>query len=260
MMKPIDVHTHLSSKEFNEDRAEVMQRALETCDLLIDIGSGTGDRAHLESRELADQFESVYFTAGIHPHDAATHGRNDKLKREIEDLLSHPKCVAVGECGLDYYYDHSPREIQKEIFEWQISLAEKFNLPLMIHTRDAEDDTIEILSRFQGHAVFHCFTGTQRLADFGVQKNFRISFSGIVTFKTAEDLRKVARSLPKDRILIETDSPYLAPIPKRGNRNETSFIQHTAEFLAQELKMPTEQFVEQTRTNSFLSFPRLKSA
>jgi TatD DNase family protein len=260
MLKPIDIHTHLSSEGFEADRSEVLQRAIQACEYLIDIGAGTGERAHLAARDLADQFGSVYFTAGIHPHDAGTHGANSQIKKEIEELLSHPKCVAVGECGLDYYYDHSPREIQKEVFTWQMELARKFNLPLMIHTRDAEEDTMEMLSNFEGHAVFHCFTGSQKLADFGVRKGFRISFSGIVTFKNAQDLRQVFRSLPQDRILIETDSPYLAPVPMRGKRNESAFIEHTAEFLAKELGISVEDFLTVTRANSLDSFPRLETS
>jgi len=259
-LKPIDVHTHLTSEDFEGDRQAALDRALETCDLIIDIGAGTGEKAHQLSCQFADANPRVFFTAGIHPHDAQTHGNNSELKKEIEALLKHPKCVAIGECGLDYYYSHSPREKQLEIFEWQIQLAEKYNLPLMIHTRDAEDDTIRLLEKFKGHAVFHCFTGTQKLADFGIKKGFRVSFSGIVTFKSAEDLRKVARTLPKENILIETDSPYLAPIPMRGKRNESSFIVHTAQFLAKELKIDEQEFIQQTRLNSFHSFPRLQAA
>jgi len=259
-MKPIDVHTHLTSEDFEGDRQAALDRALEVCELLIDIGAGTGEKCHENSKAFAESNPRVFFTAGIHPHDAQTHGNNPNLKNEVEELLTHPKCVAVGECGLDYYYSHSPKEKQLEVFEWQIALAEKYNLPLMIHTRDAEEDTIRLLDKFKGHAVFHCFTGTQALADFGIKKGFRVSFSGIVTFKSAEDLRKVARTLPKENMLIETDSPYLAPIPMRGKRNESSFIVHTAQFLAKELQIEENEFIRQTRENSFLSFPRLQTA
>jgi len=257
--KLIDVHTHLTSEDFEVDRQAALDRALAVCELIIDIGAGTGERAHQLSREFAEINPRVFFTAGIHPHDAQTHGNNSKLMKEVEELLKHQKCVAVGECGLDYYYSHSPKEKQLEIFAWQMELAEKNQLPLMIHTRDAEDDTIRLLDGFKGHAVFHCFTGSQKLADFGIRKGFRISFSGIATFKSAEELRKVARSIPKENILIETDSPYLAPIPMRGKRNESAFIIHTAHFLAKELKMDENEFIQQTRSNSFESFPRLQA-
>jgi TatD DNase family protein len=257
-LKPIDIHTHLSSEEFDTDRADVMSRAFEACSALIDIGAGTSPDAFHRARQLAESYENVYFTAGVHPHDAQTLGTDTVLKKEVEQLLIHPKCVAVGECGLDRHYDHSPLDVQMEVFKWQIELAERYQLPLMIHTREAEAETKELLKNYKGQAVFHCFTGTQDLANFGVSKNFKISFSGIITFKKAEDLRSVFRSLPLESIVIETDSPYLAPIPMRGKRNETSFLSHTAEFLARERNLPTTEFVQQTLANTRSLFAKLK--
>jgi len=257
-VKPIDVHTHLSSTDFDADRPDVVARALETCDAFIDIGSGTSVDAFFKSKKLAESNEKVFFTAGIHPHDAEALSLDGETLKAIEEIVKHPKCVAVGECGLDYHYEHSPKDRQAQVFDWHKKLATRAGLPLMIHTREAEEDTMTMLSQYSGSAIFHCFTGTKKLADFGVSKGFFVSFSGIVTFKTASDLREIFLNLPIENILIETDSPYLAPIPMRGKRNETSFISHTARFLAELRGMPLETFVSATRSNSLRAFPKLK--
>lgn len=257
-MKPIDVHTHLSSQEFDSDRAEVVARALEVCDAFIDIGSGTSPDAFAKAEALANSYSRVFFTAGIHPHDATELGNQNEILSAIERSTQHKKCVAVGECGLDNYYEHSNPADQARIFEWHKNLAKKVGLPLMIHTRDAEDETKKILNTFEGQAVFHCFTGTKDLADFGVAKGFFISFSGIVTFKNAEDLRQTFLSLPLESILIETDSPYLAPVPMRGKRNETSLLQYTAKFLAELRGLSLDEFTRKTRDNSLRAFPKMR--
>lgn len=256
-MKPIDVHTHLSSSEFDADRDEVVARALETCEAFIDIGAGTSVDAFNRAKKLAESNPKIFFTAGIHPHDAEALGVDNETLKAIEEIVKHPKCVAVGECGLDYYYEHSPKDRQAQVFDWHKKLALKSNLPLMIHTRDAEDDTMTMLANYAGSAIFHCFTGTKKLAEFGVSKGFFISFSGIVTFKTASDLRETFSSLPIENILVETDSPYLAPIPMRGKRNESSFIAHTVRFLAELRGMSVDAFVKATRENSLRAFPKI---
>jgi len=257
-MRPIDVHTHLSSKEFDEDRDAVVERALEICDGFIDIGSGTSPDAFEKAQGLAESHPRIFFTAGIHPHDATDVGLNSDIREKIVKAATHPKCVAIGECGLDYYYEHSNRDDQSKIFDWHKMVALQSKLPLMIHTRDAEEDTKKHLSSYEGSAIFHCFTGTKDLADFGVQKGFFVSFSGIATFKNAEDLRQTFLSLPLENILIETDSPYLAPNPMRGKRNETSYIQHTAKFLADLRSLSLDSFVRATRENSQRAFPKLR--
>ena len=256
-MKLIDAHTHLSSEEFNENRAEVLARAFQVCDFIIDIGSGTSKDAFTRAKDLAEAHPQVYFTAGIHPHDAESIGKDKKILQEIEALCRHPKCVAVGECGLDYFYNHSSRDAQIDVFQWHIELATKLQLPLMIHTRDAEEDTQKILKDYSGTAAFHCFTGSQDLANFGIQKKFYISFSGIVTFKNAEDLRKIFLSLPMEQILIETDSPYLAPVPMRGKKNESAFIEHTAKFLADLRGLPASEFGKITAGNTLKLFNKM---
>jgi TatD DNase family protein len=257
-MKLIDAHTHLSSDDFNENRAEILERALQVCDFLIDIGSGTSKDAFQRAKNLAESHPQIYFTAGIHPHDAEAIGSDSKILSEIESLLSHPKCVAVGECGLDYFYQHSPRDQQMKVFEWHVGLAKRYGLPLMIHTRDAEDDTKKVLENFNGSAAFHCFTGTQDLANFGVQKKFSISFSGIVTFKNAEALRSVFLNIPFENVIVETDAPYLAPVPMRGKKNESAYIEHTAKFLAELKGISFEKFSAQTSNNALRLFTKIK--
>lgn len=259
-MKLIDIHTHLSCPDFDNDRDEVVARALETCDLLVDIGAGTSPDAFERAQKLAESHERIYFTAGVHPHDAETLGSNSKVLSAIEEAVRHPKCVAVGECGLDYYYNHSQKDIQLKVFDWHIKLAERSNLPLMIHTRDAEEDTKRALADYRGPAIFHCFTGSQDLADFGVSKGFFISFSGIVTFKKADELRAVFMKVPIENVLIETDSPYLAPVPMRGKRCESAFVKHTAEFLAKSRMLPIEKFSQQMRTNAKKIFKNVDAA
>jgi len=256
----IDTHAHLSSEDFDVDRDEVLKRALNTCEYIIEIGAGSSEDASERAQRLADQNQNVYFTAGVHPHDAEDVADSSELKKRIESYFTHPKCVAVGECGLDYYYENSPIQRQKDVFKWQIELAEQSGLPLSIHTRDAEEDTRSALHSFNGKAVFHCFTGSQALASFGVEKGFFISFSGITTFKKAQNLRDVVQSTPIENILIETDAPYLAPVPMRGKRNESSFIVHTAQLIANLKQVEPNELAAQLRKNTFRLFSKLKDS
>ena len=257
-MRLLDIHTHISCPDYDQDREEVLKRALETCDLLIDIGAGTSADACIRARNLSERIPEVFFTAGIHPHDATSCGKDTQLLNEIERSLLHTKCVAVGECGLDYYYNNSPREAQQEVFQWHVQKAQSLQMPLMIHTRDAEADTMEILKHYKGSAVFHCFTGTQELAHFGIQKNFFISFSGIITFKNASALRDVFMKTPMENILIETDSPYLAPVPMRGKRNESSYVKHTFQFLAELRGMSVSDLNDQVHKNAKRLFSKIE--
>jgi len=256
-MKLLDIHTHISCPDYDQDREEVLSRALQTCDLLIDIGAGTSADACLRAQSLAERVPEVFFTAGIHPHDASKCAGDAELRDQIQRSLLHPKCVAVGECGLDYYYDNSPRDDQAQVFQWHIDLARQLKMPLMIHTRDAEEDTMRMLESYDGSAVFHCFTGTQQLASFGIQKGFAISFSGIVTFKNASALREVFLQTPLENVLIETDSPYLAPIPMRGKRNESSYVEHTFRFLAELRGMSVSDLNDQVHSNARRLFGKI---
>ncbi len=223
---------------------------------MITIGTHPDDLK--KSLEIAKEFfPKVACTLGIHPHDA------DKYTPEVEDFIcksaTEIEVVAIGEIGLDYYYERSSRDIQKKVFEAQLNIAESLELPVQIHTRDAEDDTIAILQNFQGkiRGDLHCFTGTQNLANKALDLGLDVSFSGIITFKNAKDLQQVALSLPLDCIHIETDSPFLTPMPHRGKKNTPSFLIHTGEFLAQLKQVDIIKLQDQLRYNALRTFPKL---
>lgn len=222
-----DNHCHLDDERLPGGTDAAIERARAAgVERMITVGV---DREHsLRQIAIAERFDGVWATVGLHPHDAVN-GVDT-----IVDLLDRPKVVAVGECGLDYYYDHSPRDVQRTAFAAQIQLAHERSLPLVIHTRDAWDDTFDVLAA-EGtpeRTIFHCFTGgpdeARRCLDVGAF----VSFSGIVTFKTAGDLREAATLVPDDRLLVETDAPYLAPVPHRGKTNEPSFVPFVASCLA----------------------------
>ncbi|MBO0800443.1 MAG: TatD family hydrolase [Blastocatellia bacterium] len=230
----IDSHAHLDDAKYDGDRAEVIARAqaagidniLEICG--TEISSGSLDRGIA----LAEEYPFIYGAIGVHPHEANLY--DDAIERKLVELSLHDKVVGWGEIGLDYYYDNSPRDVQRGVFGRQLGLARSGGLPAIIHTRDAEDDTIAILRESKiDTGVIHCFTGTEQLADAAIGMGFYLSFSGVLTFKTANEIRQVARSIPLEKILLETDCPYLSPVPHRGKRNEPSFVLETAAKLAE---------------------------
>ncbi len=229
----IDSHAHLDDARFSEDRETVIQRAWEAgVRKILTIGNGTGPDDMGCGIPLAAAHDWIYTSVGIHPHDAAQ--AEAKHFSLMEDLADQERVVAIGEAGLDYYYDNSPREIQRDVFRRQLELSGRLGLPVIVHTRDADEDTIDILREVRpGRGVVHCFTGGDALADCALELGLTISFSGIVTFKGAEDLRRIAARIPSDRILFETDCPYLAPAPHRGKRNEPAFVVETATALAE---------------------------
>ena len=247
-----DTHAHVDGPEFDGDRSEVLARArLAGVQRLVVIGA-VGDPSSAERAvALAEHDPDVWATVATHPHDVekmtpawwATHER----------LARHPRVVAIGETGLDYYYDHSPRELQQECFGRFIELARSVNKPVVCHIRDAHDDARRVL-RAHGAAelgiIIHCFTGTPEDAKAYAELDAYVSFSGIVTYKTAQPLRDSVPFVAKDRLLIETDCPYLAPIPKRGKRNEPGFIVHTAEVVAKEAGMDFADLARQTTENA----------
>jgi TatD DNase family protein len=231
----IDSHAHLDVPQYDADRAEVIDRARGAgIDTMLEICGSDVAKGSLDiGIKLADEYPFIYAAVGVHPHEANLY--DDALERKLIEMTGHEKVVGWGEIGLDYYYDNSPRDVQRKVFSRQVELARKCNLPIIIHTRDAEDDTIAILRDAPPgiSGVIHCFTGTQNLAETAIRMGFYISFSGVLTFKTAGDLREVARNTPLDKILIETDCPYLAPVPHRGKRNEPAFVKETAAKLAE---------------------------
>ena len=234
-MSLIDSHCHLDSPEFDTDRDEVVARALEAgVEQMVAIGTGSGPPDLEAGIRLADRYPQFYATVGIHPHDAAK--ATDPDFQRLAELLSHPKVVALGEIGLDYHYDFSPRETQTSVFIQQMEIAAAAKKPIVIHTREAWDDTAALLEQYwKPHGmggIMHCFSGGPAEARRALDLGFYLSFGGIVTFPKALDLQAAAKEAPVDRILVETDSPYLAPVPKRGKRNEPALVVHTARKLA----------------------------
>jgi TatD DNase family protein len=230
----IDSHAHIQGKEYAGETAAVIERArVAGVEQIIAVG-GAGDMSsNSEAVALADSFVNIYATVGMHPHDAKDVGPDELQK--LKDLALHPKVIAVGETGLDYYYNHSPREVQRRVFTQFIHMARATELPIVVHERDAASDGAELL-RSEGEGqlrgVIHCFTGNYEAARAYLDLGFCISFTGIITFKSAGALRDVARRVPLERMLVETDSPYLTPVPHRGKRNEPAFVRLVAETIA----------------------------
>ena len=251
----IDSHCHLDFNDFDEDFDEIMARAREAG---VTAMLNAGNNINELDRQLAlsETYPFIYTAVGVHPHNAAEYP--DIKAADFVEKSHHKKVVAIGECGLDYYYDYSPPDIQKKIFIEQIIAAQQTGLPLIIHTREAEEDTMSLLDEaykekpFGGE--FHCFTGSQKMADFGLSIGFYLSASGIITFNKSNELREVFARLPLERLLVETDSPFLAPVPKRGRRNEPAFVLHTAERLAQLRDLPLERLAQITSDNFYRLF------
>lgn len=269
----IDSHCHIDGEAFDDDRDEVVRRATEA-GVVAMLNVGTGDPHSDDFRKavaVAEKYDNAFASVGVHPHDAKLY--DDKAEAHLMDLAASERVIAWGEIGLDYYYDHSPRDVQREVFRRQIRTAHKLNLPVIIHSRDADDETVEILTEeFVRNAdvpvrnleegdmsvrvptgIMHCFGGTPEMAEALMHLGFMISFAGNVTFKKAENLRDAARVVPLDRLLIETDCPFLTPIPFRGKRNEPAYVEHTARFLAEFYGVSFEELARQTSSN-FVGF------
>ncbi len=251
----VDSHCHLDFATFADDLDDVVARAgAAGVGMMVTIATsveGCGS-----ARRVAERFPNVYCSVGVHPHEAKTDGQKsaDLLIR----LAKHEKTVGIGETGLDYYYEHSPRDDQKVSFRAHIEAARETGLPLIVHTRDADDDTAEILAEEMKRAPFtgliHCFSAGRKLAETAVDLGLFISVSGIATFKAAEDLRQTLASVPMDRLLVETDAPYLAPTPNRGKRNEPSFVALTAAKLAEIKGVTPDEIAAATTDNFFRLF------
>ena len=270
----IDSHCHIDGEQFDEDRDEIVERA-RSAGVVAMLNIGTGDPRSDDFRRavaVAEKYENVYASVGVHPHAAKLY--DDAAEEHLIGLAMSEKVIAWGEIGLDYYYDHSPRDVQREVFRRQIRTARSLGLPIIIHSRDADDETVEILTEecsgvtengkleaengFRG-GIMHCFGGTPAMAEALMEIGFLISFAGNVTFKKAENLRDAARVVPLGKLLIETDCPFLTPVPLRGKRNEPCFVVHTAKFLADLYGMEVEKLAHQT-TQNFLDFFRLDLA
>jgi len=246
----IDSHAHIDGPEFDADREDVIKRAQSAgVSTILNVGTGDPHTGALERAvELCRKYENVFTAIGTHPHDARLY--DDQAEEKIKNLLSNERVIAWGEIGLDLHYDNSPRDVQVEVFKRQLRAARECELPVVIHTREAESETIEILkSDYEGSGIFHCFSGSMDLAQKAIELGFIISFSGIVTFKKAEELREVARQVPLDRLLIETDCPYLSPIPYRGKRNEPAYVVEVARCLAGLRGLEIEEIARVTSEN-----------
>ena len=242
-LKWVDNHCHF--EESDEVAIDLQEAAAEGVEKFIVVG--TDLETSLKAKELSQAYAGkIFATAGIHPHEAI-HGACG-----IEELLSEDMVVAVGECGFDFYYDHSPHEEQEKVFREQISLAHKFNLPLIIHTREAWSETFKVLDEMEipSKTVFHCFTGGPHEAELALERGAYLSFSGIVTFKNADSLREALRITPLERIMIETDSPYLTPEPNRGKRNRPKYLPHIGNRIAKELNTEPETIADAAWLNT----------
>jgi TatD DNase family protein len=253
----IDSHCHLAGEEFAADLDAVIDRAkaadVSAALCILAAGDEAESRAAARLRRL---WPAVRFSVGVHPHTAATPGAPDEAVALVRRAATAEQAVAIGEIGLDYHYDFSPRDVQRQVFEAQVALAVELDRPVVIHTREATDDTFDVLKATGGgnvRGVFHCFTGDVAMARRALDIGFYLSLSGIVTFPRAEELRRVAAMVPADRLLIETDAPYLAPVPYRGKRNEPAFVPRVAEVIATARGVDRAAIAEAT-TRNFAAF------
>ncbi|MGE0658206.1 MAG: TatD family hydrolase [Reyranellaceae bacterium] len=254
----VDSHCHLDFPELASEIDAVVERAR---------GAGVGTMLTIGTSlerfpgvlAMAERFPDVWCSVGVHPHEAEKEGQNTPDR--LIELARHPRVVGIGETGLDYFYEHSPRQQQRDSFRAHIAAARATGLPLIVHTRDADDETAAILREEQGNGPFpgliHCFSSSRQVSDTAIELGMYISISGIVTFKAAEELRQIVRDIPLDRLLVETDSPYLAPVPKRGKRNEPAFVAHTAAKVAELKGVGMAELTEITTSNFFRLFNKI---
>ncbi len=254
----VDSHCHLDFPTFENERDAVIARARAAgVDRLVTIATTVGRHAVLQA--IAENHPEVFFTVGTHPLEAGNEA--DVTVATLLERARHPKCVGIGEAGLDYHYDPVPRDVAERVFRTQIQAARESGLPLVIHARDADADMARILRDEMGQgafrAVLHCFTGGQALAETGLALGLFISFSGVVTFKSSDALRAIAREVPLDRMLVETDAPFLAPQPVRGKRNEPAYVVHTASVLAELKGLSLPAFGAATSRNAATLFAKM---
>lgn len=257
----VDTHCHLDYEYDGKTEADLVREASDAgVKTLVTIGVELGNAAKVA--EISDRHARVFHTVGVHPHEAAA--MKDSDIEQLRRAAAHPKCRAIGEIGLDYHYDHSPRDVQRARLKELLDLALEVKLPVVIHSREGEDDLLPELQRFArakasgGDArppgIIHCFTGTREFAQSCLAEGFLISLSGVLTFKKSDVLREIARDVPLDRLLVETDSPYLAPVPHRGKKCEPSMVRLTAEKLAELKGLPLSEIAAATTRNAFRVF------
>ena len=246
----IDSHAHLDDRRFNDDRDMLIKNFKNNnIELVINIGADL--KTSVASVELADKYDTIYAAVGVHPHSAKE--VNTLVMENIRELTKNKKVVAIGEIGLDFHYDNSPRDVQRKWFIEQLKLAKELDLPVIIHTREASQETYDILKNNQDgtvRGVMHSFSGSAEMANLYVDMGFYISIGGPVTFKNARVVREVAEAVPLDKLLIETDCPYLTPEPYRGKRNEPVYMKYTAEKIAQVRGISYDEVVKATNRNA----------
>jgi TatD DNase family protein len=258
----IDSHCHLDFPDFAADLDGTVERARAAgVGLMLTIGTKLSQFPGVLA--IAERYPDVWCSVGVHPHEAATEGPAATTAHLVE-LARHPKVVGFGETGLDFYYEHSPRDAQEHAFRAHIAAARQAGLPLIVHTRDADNEMAAILAEEMGKGAFtgllHCFSSSRQLAERAVDLGFHISLSGIVTFKKSDELRATAAAVPLDRLLVETDAPYLAPVPMRGKTNEPAFVVHTAAKVAETKGVSPEALAEATSANFLRLFAKVRPA
>ena len=254
----VDSHCHLDFADFEPERDDIVQRALDARVRRM-VTISTRVKKFDTIRAIAEAYDSVYCSVGTHPNNA--HEELDITADDLVRLSEHPKVVAIGEAGLDYHYDYAPPEAQRQGFLVHIEAARRTQLPLVIHARSADEDMAEILERETEKGAFpfilHCFSSGRALAEKGIALGGYVSFSGILTFKNSPEIREIATIVPRDRLLVETDAPFLAPLPHRGKRNEPSFVQHTAAVLAETIGVSNDEVARITSDNVFRLFSKM---
>lgn len=243
-----DSHAHYDDEAFDADREEVLTGlpAQGVCGV---VNCGSDRESSLSSLELSETFSFIYAACGVHPHSASNSETNAFLQ-ELPLITTANKCVAIGEIGLDYHYDFSPRDVQKQVFETQLALAVQLGLPVIVHDREAHEDTLQLLKKYKPHGVMHCFSGSVETAAELIKLGLYIGLGGAVTFKNAKKPLETARFVPAERLLIETDCPYMAPVPYRGNRCDSSMIAYTAEKIAMERGLEIQALLDLTARNA----------
>lgn len=254
----VDSHCHLDFPDFADERDAVVARAREAGVVRM-VTISTRVRHFSAIQAIAECYDDVYCSVGTHPHNAGE--ETDVDTAQLVELSRHPKVVAIGEAGLDYFYDKAPRDLQMRGFRRHIAVARQTGLPLVIHARDADNDMITILEEEAAKGSFpfvlHCFSSTRQLAETGIRLGGYVSFSGILTFRKSDELRDIARDMPLDRLLVETDAPFLAPMPYRGKRNEPAYVAHTSAVLAETLGLAPDVMAQKSTENAFRLFSKM---
>ena len=247
-----DTHAHYENKRFNDDRDELLG-SMESAGISLILNAGCSVKSSMFSLKLADKYPFVYASVGVHPHDCKD--MTDETISELEKMLSHPKAVAVGEIGLDFHYDFSPRDVQKKRFMEQLQLAQRQKKPVIVHMRESTEDTLRIIRDYRDlTGVFHCFPGSWETAKTLLDMGWYLSYTGVITFKNARRALEVIEKMPMDRLMLETDCPYMAPEPKRGRRNSSLYLPYIAEKVAQIRKISIEEAAEITKQNGVRLF------